>query len=147
MKKMILASAIFLAAFSSCKKDSEPTCDLNATSLQGTYKLTSVKYKESSAAAEVEVFTNPTWFDACERDDTYTFATGNVFTYTDAGTSCGGSATTTGTWSLSGSVLTLGTGGFSSSATITSFSCTAVAVKATNVDVAGDEATYYYTRQ
>lgn len=142
---MILASAVLLVAFSSCKKDSsEATCELNATSIQGTYKLTSVKYKLTSSTPEVEVFTNGAWYDACERDDTYTFGASNVATYTDAGTACTPNGSQTGTWSLSGSALSLnGT----SYGTVSSFSCTSMTVVATNYDTAGDQATFTFVRQ
>jgi hypothetical protein len=144
MKKMILASAVLLAAFSSCKKDSEPTCELNATSIQGTYKITSVKYKLTASTPEVEVFTNGAWYEVCERDDTYTFSTGNVATYTDAGTTCAGGGSDNTTWSLSGNVLSIGGATYG---TVSSFSCTGMSVVATNYDVAGDQATFTFARQ
>lgn len=142
---MILASAVLLAAFSSCKKDSsEATCELNATSIQGTYKLTSLKYKLTSSTPEVEVFSNGAWYEPCERDDTYTFGASNVATYTDAGTTCSPNGSETGTWSLTGTSLNLNG---MINGTVSSFSCTGMTVVATNYDSAGDQATFTFVRQ
>lgn len=104
-------------------------------------------YKASASAAEVEVLNDTNFFDACERDDTYGFAGSAAFTYTDAGTSCGGPATTTGTWALSGTSLVVVSTGVSFTAPVSNFSCGGFKLTATDVDVSGDQLVITMTRQ
>lgn len=115
MKKLLFAIAV-LALGSSCKKDKDKTCDLNAGSLVGTYKTTSIKYKASASATEVDEFAS---YDACEKDDLVKFNSNNTVDYIDAGTVCTPSGDDNGVWALSGSTLNLDGGIY----TITSFDC------------------------
>lgn len=147
MKKIILSALVIAFAATGCKKDKETVCSLDATSILGTYKVTSAKYKASSSAAEQEVLNDTNWFDACERDDTYGFSSGSSFTYTDAGTSCGGASTTTGTWALSGTTLVVVSTGISFSTPVSNFSCSGFQITATDVDVTGDQLVLTMTRQ
>ncbi|MES2431156.1 MAG: lipocalin family protein [Bacteroidota bacterium] len=131
MKKLFLP-AILIFALASCKK--EDSCTLSATSIEGTYKVTSVKLNGT------EVFNNSAFFDACERDDTYTLAANNVAVYTDAGVSCGGSSPLVDTWTLSGNTLTIA----GEASTVTSFGCTQVV---TTSSFGGGSEVITYVRQ
>lgn len=115
MKKLLFAVTL-LALGSSCKKDKDKTCDLNAGSLVGSYKTTSVKYKASTSASEVDLFAT---YDACEKDDLVKFNSNNTVNYQDAGTVCTPPGDDTGIWALSGNTLTLDGELY----TITSFDC------------------------
>ena len=57
MKKAILV-LLFLQFFFSCKKDKNDSesCTTSTTSIAGSYKITSMLYKESASATEIEVF-------------------------------------------------------------------------------------------
>lgn len=147
MKKIILSALVIAVsvAFVSCKKDKKETCSLSASSIVGTYKVTSVKYKATAASAEQEIFTDDTWFDACERDDTYAFDATNVLTYTDAGVSCGGGGSFNTTWSLSGNTLTLT--GFGAAGTVSDFNCSSMKLTVNEFDVPGDVAVFTFARQ
>ncbi len=144
MKKIILSALVVAMAATGCKKDKETVCSLDATSIQGTYKITSVKYKLNSSATESQIFTDPNYFEACERDDTYQFAASNVFNYVDAGTACSGSSNVTSTWALVGNALTIGAFG---AGTVSSFGCSSMDLTVNDFDVSGDIAVITFSRQ
>ena len=102
MKKIILSVAVVSFAVLSCKKDK--TCDLNGSSIVGSYKVSSVKYKASASAPEVDEFA--TW-DACEKDDVITFNASNTVTFQDAGAVCVPPGDDTGIWTLVGNDLNI----------------------------------------
>ena len=122
MKKIIGLSFLAITLFSSCKKDDPtPTCTLSSTSILGTYKTTGATTQANAQAPIVDDYA--TW-DACEKDDLVTFSTGGVFTTSEGATSCTPPTDAfTGNWTLSGNTLTFSFLGFSSSATITDFTC------------------------
>ncbi|RYY55664.1 MAG: hypothetical protein EOO09_09710 [Chitinophagaceae bacterium] len=124
MKKLLCSLcllSLLSATFNSCKKSSdeeeeEPEeCELSVASIAGTYKL--VVAKRVEASGEIDV-TNQL-YDACELDDLNELKADGTFKYTDAGTSCGGPATFTGTWLVNGRVLKINSG----FANIESFNC------------------------
>src|SRR6187401_671987 len=83
MKKLILlslAGAFFLA---SCKKNEN--CDLNSSSLVGTYRATSITYKASAGSPEIDVYSG---LDACEKDDLVIFNDNGSVIFQDAGQVC-----------------------------------------------------------
>ena len=145
MKRIILSVLVLGTLLTSCKKDdpAPQVCTLSATSLVGTYKITSAVYKADASTAGVEVINNPLFFETCSADDLIGFNANNSVTYTDAGTACVPSSGGTGTWSLSGSVLTLD----GDAATVTSFSCTNMIVSVSNFQMSGDNMTITLTRQ
>jgi len=147
MKKIIFSALVLVIAATGCKKDKDEECTLSASSIQGTYKLSSVKYKASASVPEIEVLTNDLFFEACERDDTYTLGTGNVFSYNDAGTSCTPSGSYSGTWGLSGSALTINDGVDVITLNVSSFSCGSMTATASNFDVTGDQVSFVFARQ
>ena len=97
---------LFIAAlaFSSCKKkDKVNTCDLTEANFIGSYKAESIKYKLSPTTPEID---GSLIIDACVLDDITTFNADHTFTYIDAGTQCSPPDDDSGTWSLSGNILT-----------------------------------------
>lgn len=119
MKKSFFFFAIsFIALFSGCKKDEE-VCNLNAANIVGNYVLTSVKINGA------EVFNDPTYFEACERDDIYTIASSGICSISDGPVVCSGSSVDNGTWTLSGDNLTFnGESGIISDFTCSGFNWT-----------------------
>jgi hypothetical protein len=120
---------MLLMLFASCKKTD--TCTLSSTSILGTYKMTANKYRATGTTVDLDYYAAA---DACQKDDTYTVASGGVFTITDAGVVCSPSNTSTGTWTLSGTTFT--TDG-SDAATVASFSCSGMVLTVT--DASGTE--------
>lgn len=128
MKKILGISFLAVVLFSSCKKDeATPTCTLSAASILGTYKTTGATTQANAQAPIVDDYA--TW-DACEKDDLVTFSAGGVFTTSEGVTSCTPPTDPfTGNWALSGNTLTFSFMGFSSSATITDFTCNGFKIK------------------
>jgi len=122
MRKFLIPVAL-LFCFASCKKSD--SCTLSATSIQGTYKITSISYKATSSSSAVDEFA--TW-DACEKDDHITFASGGVVTISDVGAVCSTPGDDTDTWGLTGNTLVLGSAG---ALTVSNYSCSGFTV--TNV--------------
>ena len=103
MKKIILSLFVLSTVLISCKKDSK-NCDLNSGNVVGTYRLTAYTYKANTAATVVDEYA---LLQPCEKDDRIIFNANSTTTYTDAGVVCSPSGNSTGTWSLSGSSMTL----------------------------------------
>ncbi len=137
MKKIFGLLAVSAILFTSCKKDK--TCDLNSASLAGSYQITSLKYKQTPTSAEIDVLAS---FNACERDDIFTFNSNSTFTYQDAGTLCVPSGSFTDTWSLSGNTLTYDGEAYN----VSSFSCDNMVITQSNVNVSGDVITATFVR-
>lgn len=118
MKKLLIITSALVVVFSSCKKDDPlPTCNLDNNGILGGYKVTSILYKANATAPELDIFA---LYDACEKDDIITFVSNGVYTVTEGATSCTPTNADSGTWSLSGSTLTLdGTEG----GVVSNFSC------------------------
>jgi len=113
MKKFIyLIAAVIL--FSCNKDDNNNPPEITMQSLAGDYKITSAKVNG------IDVLN--TYLDPCQQDDVYTLNADGTYMITDAGTTCNPSSDTTGTWSLSGNTVTIGTQQF----TIVSFNGSAL---------------------
>jgi len=127
MKKIIGLSLLVSLFFISCKKDTPAVvCTLNSTSLLGSYKTTSVIYKADATTAEIDLFP---LYDACQKDDLLTFVTGGMYASTEGATACTPANNSNGTWSLTGSTITLdGT----DDASVSDFSCSGFKVKITD---------------
>ena len=126
MKKLFIIASALVVAFSSCKKDDPaPTCNLDNNGILGNYKVTSILYKANTATPEVDIFA---LYDACEKDDIITFVANGVYNLTEGATSCTPTNADSGTWSLSGSTLTLdGTEG----GVVSNFSCSGFTITQT----------------
>ena len=106
MKKLLFFLSAAVVFLSACSKDDDtPPCTLNASSFAGTYKITAATYQEDSTAPVEDDFA--TW-DACEKDDVYTFNSNGSFSFSEGATQCDPPTDpVSGTWTLSGSVVTI----------------------------------------
>src|SRR5258708_4274089 len=93
---------VMLIVISSCHKDKKDSCGINMTSLSGTYKLTSLKYKMSATAPEQDYLA---LLDDCQKDDIITLNPDGTYDYKDLGSVCTPNGGGTGTWSLTGNVI------------------------------------------
>jgi hypothetical protein len=99
--KKLLSLIIAIAIFSCSKNDDDNNSSaITMENLAGNYKVTSAKVNG------IDVLN--TYLPRCQQDDTYTLNADSTYTITDAGTTCTPSSDTTGTWSLSGNVITIG---------------------------------------
>jgi hypothetical protein len=108
MKKLLLISLVAGALFSSCKKSSssnDSSCTLSASSIVGTYKITSVKL--STQGQSIEIFNNDAFFEPCERDDIFNINANGTYTITDGSVACSPSSDDSGTWTLNGNTYTI----------------------------------------
>ena len=126
MKKLFIIASALVVAFSSCKKDDPaPTCNLDNNGILGNYKITSFSYKASATDTVIDIFAN---YPPCEKDDILTFVANGVYNVTEGATSCTPTNADSGTWSLSGSTLTLdGTEG----GVVSNFSCSGFTITQT----------------
>lgn len=144
LRKFFLLFLPLIVALAACKKDKKENndCSLSEANLAGSYKVTAAKYKLSSSTPEVDFFSVfPR--DECEKDDVTTFNADHTVTYTDAGTVCSPANNDTGTWSLSGTTLTID----GEAGTLEGFSCAGFNATASNVSTPGDKVTVTYTKQ
>jgi hypothetical protein len=88
----------------SCQKETteEITCAVNIQNLSGKYKLSSVKYKESSTSPELDFRSIQ---EDCEQDDLLILNINGTYTTEDVGVSCNINEIDTGSWSLIGNEL------------------------------------------
>lgn len=114
-KSILFFSLAFVVIATGCKKDDKETvCDLNATNMVGSYKLSSVLFNGT------EVINDPTFFEACSRDDIFTFVSGGTYTITEGQTACATPTNETGNWTLTGTTLDLD----GEAGQVSAFSCT-----------------------
>jgi hypothetical protein len=146
MKKIFLPIVTVLVIFS-CKKNTTPTpegpCKPTPTIIAGTYKKTAIKYKESSAAAEQDLFT---FVPDCEKDDTYQLKPDSSVIVSEGAETCPGPPPpgVITVWYLSNNNT-----GFSMDAVydIVSFDCKNLVVVEKNFRVDGDTRTVTFTKQ
>lgn len=133
MKKTFISFTILLAAtlvFTGCKKendtDEDDDCPITVEDIAGKYKLFSVVLVEASGQRDVmhEIY------EDCELDDINELKADKTFVYTDGGSVCSPSGSTSGTWNISGRILTLNSG----TANIESFNCRDLVVTYRNGD-------------
>jgi glutamate synthase domain-containing protein 3 len=98
---LLLASVAFVSA---CKKDKDDSLAVTKENLAATYTLVSIKAKATNVP---EQDVTDYLLDACQKDDEITLKTDGTYTYTDAGTACSPKGDDSGSWSLSGSTLTI----------------------------------------
>jgi hypothetical protein len=165
MKKYFLITAILCGILVSCKKSSSSStsCPLTEANLAGSYKITAATYKATYVVpGEPTITVGPSdeyndtaIYKPCQKDDIITLDTaGHVITYVDAGVTCSPPGGYSGTWSLSGSTVTIPivlTGGIVKveSGTISNFSCTGMVVTVDSVLATApstDQAVITYTK-
>lgn len=127
--------------FFSCQKESAEECNLNASSIAGTYRLKSITYKMTSSSPEQDYLL---LLDACERDDVFVMNANGTYQRNDAGISCIPDGSSIGTWSIQGNAF-ISDGVISG--LIERFDCKSLVVYSTDNDVPGDKITIVIEKQ
>jgi len=141
VKKFCLFITIGIFVFSSCKKkDNEKDCSLTEANFAGNYKLASAKYIASGSTTETDY---GQYIDACEKDDTWAFNSDHAFVYSDVGTVCSPNGDDQGTWSLSGSNLSID----GDELPLENFSCNGFSIIVADFPNTGDKISINLTRQ
>ena len=132
---------LLLTLFAACKKK-DKTCKQDTAGISGSHRVTTVTYKASASSAEQD-FYNQLYPDPCDRDDLVILKTDGTYTFTDAGVQCVPTSDDTGTWSVSGSTVSIDGDPY----IIESFNCSNLVILATDFNVPGDQIKYTFTRQ
>jgi hypothetical protein len=104
MKRLFFPVAIAALAFGSCKKSSgDEQKAITKENIIGTYKIASYK-GTVTGLPEIDVLQS---FEACQRDDQFTFKASDVFEYTDAGVQCDPTGSENSVWILTGDQLSI----------------------------------------
>jgi len=139
MKKLLFSVTLAALTLISCKKDKDE-CTTSTATLSGNYRQTAIKYKQTSSSAEQDFFAA---LDACEKDDILALNANGAYNYQDAGTVCTPNGSYSGTWSYSGSTITVD----GDVATIQSFDCKSLVIYIENAIVPGDRITTTLVKQ
>jgi hypothetical protein len=139
MKQSFIILFALVTLFSSCKKDSTPTCDLNLTNISGTYKITSLIYKADATTPETDVFL---LYDACQKDDLFSFNANGTYVISEGATSCSPSNSDSGNWSLGGTTIIID----GEAAEVLDFSCNGFKARTTDV-TSGEVITVTFAKQ
>lgn len=100
-----LAFVVLVAsAFTACKKDKEESLAITKENLAATYTLASVTVK---ATGTPETDITKDYVEACEKDDQVILKADGTYQYKDLGTACDPNGDETGTFSVSGSTLSI----------------------------------------
>jgi hypothetical protein len=138
--KQLLAISCLLLVVMSCSKDDSNTCSTNKENIAGNYKVTGNTYKQTPTSPEENLMDDA---QPCDLDDVITFNTNDTYQVADQGVACSPTNDDAGTWSLSGSTLTID----GEPTTIKSFNCKTLVAVSTDVFVAGDQITLTLTKQ
>ena len=138
MKKLLFSVTLAALTLISCKKDKD--CETSTASLSGNYRQTAIKYKQTPSSTEQDVFAN---LPACEKDDILVLNSNGSYNYQDAGTVCTPNGSFSGTWSYSGSTITIN----GEAATIQSFDCSSLVIYIENQLAPGDRVTTTLVKQ
>jgi hypothetical protein len=130
MKKFLTTPILFFLFISCNKDDNPPTCTTTTATLAGTYKIIANTYKETPTSDEEDQYALK---DACEKDDLLVLNSNNTYNATDAGIACSPPNDESGSWSLSGSNLTID----GEPVTIKSFDCKTLVLISMDVFVTG----------
>jgi hypothetical protein len=141
--KTYFAALLLTLLFVSCKKDKDNDCDINITTVSGTYYLESIWYRLPSGFEE-EVTAN--FMEACEVGDTYTLSENGVLVYTDTGGACDPNGTETTTWTLSGNAISIPAGVLAATGNIESFDCSTLIIVGPNTAQPGDRTTFTFKK-
>ncbi len=139
MKKIFVSAILSLVIFSSCKKEGSD-CQTTVATLAGTYRVTAIAYTAPGIPGSTDILAT---FDACEKDDLYILNANGTFAYQDAGTTCTPGGNYSGSWSLSGNIVTID----GEAATIQSFDCDRLVIYASGGMTAGDKVTSTLEKQ
>jgi hypothetical protein len=138
--KKLLPVLCFLFLLACDKDDDDAPCTTNAASIAGSYKIIATTYLETPTSDIEDIYTT---YDECEKDDVITFKTDNTYNFLDKGALCTPQRNENGTWSYTGSSMTLNGGAI----TLVSFNCKTMVLERTDVDVDGDKFTITLQRQ
>ncbi|HEX7904431.1 MAG TPA: lipocalin family protein [Chitinophagaceae bacterium] len=141
-KNLFLAICVSTLLFQSCNKDKTETCLANVTSLSGTYKLTALKYKQTSTSPEADWMA--TVVQSCKKDDLYVLASDGAFSIQDAGTVCSPAGNYTGTWTFLNNEINMD--GYYSG-TVNSFNCSTLVFTQNDALESGDMLTATFVKQ
>jgi len=142
MKKLSVFLVLLVIALSCKKNKDKNSCPTDMTSLAGVYKVTAYTY-QTSASAPPQDYYNQVFPDSCERDDLITLNQNGNYIYTDAGMVCSPAGDAQGTWSVSGTTITIDL----TPSTIASFDCKNLVLTNSNVITTGDKENITFTRQ
>ena len=106
--KVLSLVLLATATFSACKKDkNDDGLAVTKENLAATYTLASVKYKVTGSS-EKDVTSDPNYVEQCTKDDQMILKSDLTYEVKDAGTQCSPSSAETGTWTLTGSKIAIG---------------------------------------
>jgi len=139
--KTIYSLFTFLVILSSCKKG-EPSqnCSPSITTLSGTYKIVSLKYKAAASAQEIDYLS---FLDDCEKDDQVKLNSNKTYNNIDAGVSCNPSTNNEGTWNLVGNKIE---SDGQIQGEIQSFDCSTLVVFSKDAVMPGDKLTFTFKK-
>jgi len=140
MKKLLTIPFLFFLFISCNKDDDPPTCTTTAATLTGTYKVIASTYKETPTSDETDEYALR---EACEKDDLIVLNSNNTYNATDAGIACAPPNDDSGSWSLSGSTLTID----GDPVTIKSFDCKTLVLISKDDLISGDETSLTLQKQ
>lgn len=123
MKRLMLLFAFPALFVTGCKK--EDACNLSSTSILGTFKVVSYTLQETATSTPVDFYP---LFDACDKDNTYTFYENGTFVVADAGIVCDEYYADSESWELIGNTIIFGNDEIGV-AEIENFSCTRFVIK------------------
>jgi len=132
---------IILGVILSCNKENDDDCSVTVSNLSATYRLTAMKYKQTSNSAEQDYLL---LLPACEKDDQIKLNANMSYDYVDAGIICSPPGNDQGTWALNGNTIT--SNGLLNG-TIESFDCTTLILLMTDVNIPGDKLTMTLRKQ
>lgn len=141
--KLALATLLISGIIFSCKKEknNEGECKISMSSLSGTYKMISIKYKENSNAPGQDFLA---LMDDCFKDDLVTLSSAGTYNLEDAGTTCSPDNSNSGEWALHGNTL-ISDGVLNG--TISSFDCKTLVYHLDDMYITGDSFIYELVKQ
>ena len=135
MKKLIVLTLVFMIIIVSCRpRSNQPSCNINTSTIPGTYKPTAYTYKASASSPEVDYF-ELLYPDACDRDNVYVIHPNGNYELKDIGQVCSPASTESGPWTLTGNKLDMDGLVF----TIESFDCKTLVLSYSNLLAPGDK--------
>lgn len=153
MKKILFLFATAFVFIGCDTKDDDPivpSLEVVTNNMVGTYKITAATATQSGIT--VDFFNNPSFFPACQKDDTYTLtattSTTGAYTIADGTVACSPTTNTTGTYSVNTAAKTI-TINTSTSQTADVVSLTATTMVLSQPNFNGSSATVKvtYTKQ
>ena len=101
---VLLITQVAISCHKNDNEDTTPTCTISMRDMAGTYMITKIEAQLPTGSTDV---TNVILADACMKDNTVVLNEDGTAKYEDKGVVCDPTATSTGTWSLSGQQMNL----------------------------------------